>query len=97
MLHKLRQTRPLGRIHVDVFLVPDVLIVKFVRANKLLVVGGAEERYEIALEIVAEALDVFPWIFADCLDCSYVLLTLDVTFEAVGVSTLLLTCLTVPL
>lgn len=82
---------------MDVFLIPDVLIVKLVCANKLLVVGGAEERYEIALEIVAEALDVFPWILTDCLDRSYVLFTLDVTFEAVGVSTLFLACLTVPL
>jgi hypothetical protein len=82
---------------MDVLLVPDVLIIKFVRANKLLVVGSAKERYEIALEIIAEALDVFPWIFADCLDCSYVLFTLDVTFEAVSVSTLFLACLTVPL
>jgi hypothetical protein len=82
---------------MDVLLVPDVLIIKFVCANKLLVVGGAEERYEIALEIIAEALDVFPWIFTDCLDCSYMLFTLDVAFEAVGVSTLFLACLTVPL
>lgn len=82
---------------MDVFLVANVLIVEFVRTNKLLVMGSAKERYEIALKIVAEALNVFPWIFADRLYCSYVLLTLDVTFEAVGISTLFLACLTVPL
>jgi hypothetical protein len=87
---KLRQTRPLSRVHMYVFFVADIFVVELVRRDPLLVVGGAEERDEIALEVVAELVDELARVFTDDLHLAHVRLGLYVAFEAVGVAALLL-------
>lgn len=81
---------------MDMLLVSDVFVVELVRAYPFLVVCSPEEGHEIALEVVAEVVDVLARVFANDCKLPDVRFALDVTFEAVGVATLLLTGLTPP-
>lgn len=81
---------------MNVLLITDVLVVEFVTIDVLLIMCSPQEGDEVALEVVAEALDIFARILADCLDCAYMFLALNMTFEAISVSALLFAGLTVP-
>lgn len=71
--------------------VANVLVVELVGTDPLLAVGGAQQGDEVALEVGAVGLNVLLRILAHDVHLANVRLGLDVAFEAVGVSALLLT------
>jgi len=75
---------------MHVLLITDVLVVESVRGNKLFAMRRSQQGDEVALEFVAEIGNVFSRVLADDLHLANVRLGLDMTFEAVGVATLLL-------
>lgn len=78
------------------FLVRDVLLIEVVYVDLFLAVGGSQELEEVALELVAEVVDVLAWVFADDKHLPDVRFGLAVHLEAVLVATLLLAYLAVP-
>ena len=81
---------------MHMLLIANILIIKLVRGNPLLVMCCAQQGDEIALEVVAELVDELARIFPNDLHLADVRLGLDVAFEAVGVAALLLADLAPP-
>lgn len=81
---------------MHMFLVRDILLVEMIHVDLFLPVRGSQELQEIALELVAEVVDVFAGIFADEEHLADVGFGLGVHFEAVFVAALLLADLAVP-
>lgn len=78
------------------FLVRDVLLIEVVHVDLFLAVGGAQQLEEVALELVAEVVDVLAGVFADDEHLPDVGFGLAVHLEAVFVAALLLAHLAVP-
>lgn len=78
------------------FLVGNVLLVEMVHVDLLLAVGGPQQLQEVALELVAEVVDVLAGVLADEQHLADVGLGLGVHLEAVFVAALFFAYLAVP-
>lgn len=78
------------------FLVRDIFLVEMVHMDLFLAVSGSQQLQEIALELVAEIVDIFARVFADEEHLADVGFGLGVHFEAVFVAALLFADLAVP-
>jgi hypothetical protein len=68
MFRELRKRSKAGRVHVDMFLVADVLVVEFIDTNPLLVVRRPQQIDEVPLELVAVVVDVLLGVLTDDLE-----------------------------
>ena len=58
MFRELRQAWPFRRVHVNMLLVLNVLLIEIVQVHFLLTVAGLQELQEIPLKLIAVLVDV---------------------------------------
>lgn len=96
MLDELRECDPSSRIHVEVVLVLNVLLVHGIRLDPVRAVPPREQLDKVVLELGAEVGDVLAGVLADDKHLAQVRLRLGVALETVLVTALFLADLAVP-